>query len=424
MSQSSSRTSVARYFRQAIARTAGTVSVGLRPWGYRNVMAWTRQDLELWDTLDSYDGLVPDLGEEPWWRDEFAAAAARTNVIASRFRHRMQRWITVGLVAGLVSSVTTLVMFTIKSPASPAVLLPAAFAATGIVAGPAMVVSANSSVISAPYLLALPPAYGLAVFSSLSAGRPDLLFVIDPASLPLVPAALTLAFVITAIGAVITSVLNATALAASKRLTRSIAQSSAAIEVLRIAAALESSESRRGRRDAALREARRICQAAGFLEKGGPQRGPRLLNDVIAQKLSFAARRLRFVAVRVVLGSSGPQTENVLELRRVALCLLLGLYERLDEPERVDDLPLTLTRPHRGVRWLAWFTATVLPLLAVAAVPLFGLDVPDVARQWFTAAAVIWAAVRVVTVLEPDYRASVQAALDLIGTARNFPGKS
>jgi hypothetical protein len=104
--------------------------------------------------------------------------------------------------------------------------------------------------------------------------------------------------------------------------------------------------------------------------------------------------------------------------------LLLGLYRQLVEPDESDSALLAAAKRHRNARsWATWTAVTVLPATAVTSVYLLHVAVPEIVLQWVIGFAVIWLVVRAIAALEPNYRAAVQTAIDLVNVARDIPDK-
>jgi hypothetical protein len=140
-------------------------------------------------------------------------------------------------------------------------------------------------------------------------------------------------------------------------------------------------------------------------------------------RLSSTSLYLQSVALRIVMISHQDERQMIHELRRTAICLLFQLYDHLPTSTSDNDGNVTAGKRRRKLLyWLRWAVITLLLAGVITAVQLLQIPVPEIAVQWLTAFAVGWGLVRVISIMEPNYQATIAAARELLGDASRLGG--
>jgi hypothetical protein len=158
--------------------------------------------------------------------------------------------------------------------------------------------------------------------------------------------------------------------------------------------------------------------------RSGPQVIDPVVRKALQPRLSNASLYLQSVALRIAITTHQDDGQIIRDLRRTAVCLLFQYYDHLPTTPPDDDGYLAAGQRNRKLSyWLKWAAITLLPAAAIAAVQLLHIHPPEIAVQWLATFAIAWVLVRAIAAMEPDYRATMEAARELIGDPQKFSGK-
>lgn len=415
------------YARLGMKRVIGTLAIGIRPWKFRGAMEHARSFRAAWDVFNSHSGVLDGLPEEPWWRSRHVRASARASYALQRARYHSNRTMTMCIALGTALGIAAFSMLVSWSGVSAGKLLLVTLALLPVTAVPVFIIAALVATTAAPYFAGAIITYTLAIIVSAISEPPGGVVPLapnEPATLPTALIAITMILLVGGILAVVSDILR---VLITKRAWRRTAAEYTPVMLLMIAADLHKSMTGphpQAIHDAA-QQAVRICVVADYIETyTNMHDGHPLLQAAFRQRMSTLARHLRILALQLLMASSMHQPGVISDLRRIAMCLLLGLYGKLPNPDVEGEALLTSTGRQRDLRdRLRWATITTLPGAAVATVYLLHIPTPSEALSWITTFAIVWAVIRIIATLEPNYSATVQAARGLVEEARDITDK-
>jgi hypothetical protein len=426
----------ARTFRPVTVATRSlleTVTILFRPWNYAGVMVSSRTYRRIWTDVTSYDGLIEEgIDEQPWWRSRMLKTAA----VLSFERARTRRWYGIHEALGICITVALVFGFYVTLLVSSRIargdLLGSIFISLIVIMAISVVarLRARSSLTASPaYLLAAIAAYALA------AGYAEIAAIAFPATLRKlavvnsVPVAtLCICTVILSAGGTVAAITGLAELTTYVRFLRRTASMQFPTILMHVAVELESDTGRRQglttERVDLVNLVYLVTSRIELVARNGSKLKDPLVRKELQARLANASLYLQSLALRIVMISHQDERQMIHELRRTAVCLLLQLYDHLPTSTSDNDGNLIAGRRHRKLLyWLRWAVITLLPAGLTTAVQLLQIPVPEIAVQWLTAFAVGWGLVRVISIMEPNYQATIAAARELLGDASRLGGK-
>lgn len=410
-----------------------TLTSSFRPWNYRGVMGLSRSYRQAWADVTSYDGLIEGIDEQLWWRSRMLKAAA----VSSFELMRASRRINTHYAAGICVAVALILGFCVT-------LLATSRNATGNLTASiflALTVAMAISVVavhtlhywktaSLPYLLAAVAIYVLAAGYAESADTalPATLWKFtDLNSMPI--ATLCICTVLLSIGGAVAALTDLVGLMIYIQFFRKTANLYFPCVLMHVAAQLENDPE--CRHQGLTAERARLINLVYFVNsrielilRGSFKVIDPLVRTVLRSRLSNASLYLQSVALRIAITANQDDSQIIRNLRRTAVCLLFQLYDHLPTSPSDDDANLTAGQRNRTWSyWLRWAVITLLPVAAITTVRLLHIDLPEIVVQWLTAFAIAWVLVRAIAAMEPNYRATMAAAREILGDTPNLGGK-